>query len=203
MKKLLIIGSILVLLIGCASTDFTYYKPVGPGSYFKTQCGGPDELLGFEVSDGLGVMVDTRALRTDHTKAIAASFHLGENHKLEFESPEFMVVSGVPRKSTSYTFTEVVNLDYVKKSDGRWSMKRKNIPISRPLHGALLPEGFRSMLYKPFQNYRTYAVEVPIEGHEEQDITIVFPRILLDGIDVEIPDIKIEYTNRKHMSFIC
>ena len=76
MNRVLEIVGVMVLLGGCAPTKFDYYKPVGPGSYFKSQCGGPDDFLGFDVADGLGVMVRTQALGAGLREVIAVSFRI-------------------------------------------------------------------------------------------------------------------------------
>jgi hypothetical protein len=203
MNKILAVVSVLLLLSGCVPMSFTYHKPLGPGGYFKNQCGGPDNFLGFTAANGLGVMVDTSNLGAGRREVVAVSFHLGDAHTLKFASAQFLVVSEVPEKTTSYTVSEVVNLEYIKQSDGRWTQQKKSFPINAELQGALRPAEFRSVFAKAFQNYRSYSLELPVREHKQQNFTLKFPHIVLDGRELTIPDIKVEYRTAIHLSFIC
>ena len=203
MRQLLAIVLILPLLVGCAPTTFTYYKPVGPGGYFKSCGGGPDNSLGFKVTEGLGVMIHTGASSGEwgdpvgQLDNVSISFHLGAAHTLLLTSPNFELLTTTSKISISVS--EVTRIDNIQKPDKKWIQKLEKFPILSELRGGLLPKGFRSVLFKDFQNWQAYRLTLPVSQRDAGDFAVRFPSALLDGKPIEIPDVRFEYGKYLHI----
>ena len=96
---------------GCVYWPTQYYKPAGTGDfssgwgdYLKSQCGGPDNHVFFEVQDGLAISLlvnrdknkDTKKVRLD---VIYLIVRLGSEHRLRLGEDTVTVNSDSPSLS--------------------------------------------------------------------------------------------------------
>jgi len=196
------------LVVGCAPATLTYYKPVGPGSYFQSGCGGADNFLGFTAGEGLGVMIFTglpagREMPADQLDTVSISFRLGEGHSLRIPDPVFQVIAADAKEGVPITVKGMNRADFVRISDKRWDRRVSTFPANGRLEGGLLPESFRSALYVDFQNWRGYALTLPVARRGGKNFSIKFPRVLLDDRPIDIPDIRVEYGTYVHVTTAC
>jgi hypothetical protein len=200
--------AIVVLLAGCAPTTFTYYKPIGPGNYFKTCGGGPDQYLGFKAAEGLGVMIHTGVTADgmpapDSLDEVLISFRIGEGHWIQIQSPTFLLLPTENTQRLTVTVNEVTRVDYTQIGDKRWDRKIVKLPIESRLDGGVLPEGLRSVLYADFQNWTAYALRLPVAQRGGKSFAIRFPEVVLDNKPVTLPDIRLEYGTYSHVRTLC
>lgn len=177
MKRMLIAVGLSILLGGCMLKSYTYYKPIGPGGYYKDRCGGPDQDLGFEIANGVNLHIVS--IIPDGSQRFGVSVYLAVmgSHTLEFLSPVFVVASG--GESKEVVITEVIGITGLRD--------KTSYPVGLPIKAVS----------------SSYSFELPIGEIEWKEFTLEFPRILIDSQEVAIPKIKFEYGKRRNLLFAC
>jgi hypothetical protein len=192
------------LLAACATTH-SYYKPIGPGSYFKACGGGPDHNLGFEVVDGLAVMISTgmreyKPIPADQLDSIWISFRVKRGHTLQIPSGIFRVTQSDSNASEPITVTEIFRVDYVQLLDESWERKSLKLPISTELNGGVLLKDF---LRSEFNGWFPYELELTLNQRAGKSFSVEVPRVLFDGRPVQIPAIRVDYGTYTHVRTLC
>ena len=129
MKRMLIAVGLSILLGGCMLKSYTYYKPIGPGGYYKDRCGGPDQDLGFEIANGVNLHIVS--IIPDGSQRFGVSVYLAVmgSHTLEFLSPVFVVASG--GESKEVVITEVAGITGLRD--------KTSYPVGLPIKADRVP----------------------------------------------------------------
>lgn len=177
MKKMLIAVGLSILLGGCGLKSYTYYKPMGPGTYYRGPCGGPYDELVLNIANGVTVSISP--IFADGTERFEVSGYIGVRgtHTLQFLSPVFVVESGGERKEI--VISEVIGITGLQK--------KTSYPIGPPIEAVSSP----------------YSFDLPLGDIDWKRFSLTFPRILIDSQEVVIPNVRFEYGKRKHMLFVC
>ena len=176
MQRILIVLGSALLMGSCVIESTTYYKPIGPGGYYKS-CGGPDQHLGFQIASE--VVLHIISIIPDGSEPVSVSvyFEVWGTHTLEFLSPVFAITSG--GESRNLVISEVIGITGIRD--------KTSYPVSLPIKAVS----------------SSYSFELPIGPIEWEEFTLKFPRMTIDSEKVEIPDIKFEYGRRRHLWWVC
>lgn len=184
----------IALLVACAPVRESYYKPIGSGDIYGLLCSGPRNHMGFEVTDGLGIMVSAWKYDQEKIGSVWIEFYVGAGHILQFVVPFTSITTIHDYATYKYKLEKVTYDEYLADQTPAVKITHEFSP-SDQLHGAT-DSRFSPFLTK-FQTYRSYLTKVEIGGLAAKSFIVQFPEIILDGKRVEISNIRFEYRDEK------
>ncbi|HET7832636.1 MAG TPA: hypothetical protein VFK88_06690 [Gallionella sp.] len=197
-------GLLLILTLslhGCATYQIAYFKPIGPGSYSKSQCGGPDYNLFVHLDKGLALTISTVGMRGDGRRSISVGVHLGKGHIFQLASSNITLINNegqrvvLPLKDFSYFETDKSSLPYTPVMH--------SFPSTAVLDGADAEEGSYNFLNSEDEKNREYITHFDVDEVKWEKFRLEIPSVFFDGKKVSIPEIRFELRNETVINYIC
>lgn|SRR5574341_443810 len=217
------------VLTSCMWKETTYYKPIGPGSYYHTACHGPDTMPGFKLRNELGMIVYTGG------KKIGVTVHLGEGHVLRLGQPDVLIgdvqglsIRRIPIAQLSYTVirrfdSEEEASKYVHEPVAKHEEVKDYLVRNVPKVGAVLnatyvfpatdefkgrPGYSQKTIHKvlgqdQWETFGSYMTEIDASDIESEKFVLKFPSVNLDGSVIEVPAITVEKVTELIRYAVC